>query len=388
MPTSDSKVFCRVNRRRPCRICGKPDWCVFVRDGERISICMRVSDGARKINRHGGAIFIHDDWREEKGIDVRVVTAIPQAPIAPVEFRDFVYGKLIDLSPATLYPSALIAGEKGLLARGLSECHFGNYGGLPAGSGERDRIARLLLQEINGHFPAAGSLRGVPGFWENRLGAHLWKPKDYLLPRLLIPVRDGSGRIQACQMRLPFYTKKGLRYLWLSSSDLPQGTGSGSPLHFRFRLADLPSDARIVIVEGVLKADVLSTIHPELYIVATPCVTANHGALVELTRGRPVLMAFDQDLYSNETVCYHLAALVARRLRREGTLATTRIASWDARVKGIDDAAARNLPIISISVQCWLDRLSPRFRQIAMACLSEITPLPLRAKNRSGSQRR
>ena len=181
---------------------------------------------------------------------------------------------------------------------------------------------------------------------------------------------------------------KGLRYLWLSSSDLPHGTGSGSPLHFKFHFTDLPRDARIVIVEGVLKADVLSAIHPELYIVATPCVTANHGALVELTHGRYVLIAFDQDLYTNETVCFHLAALVARRLRTERTLATTRIASWDAPVKGIDDAAVRNLPITSISVQQWLDRLSPQFRQIAMARLSEITAVPLRAKNRSGSQGR
>jgi hypothetical protein len=38
-----------------------------------------------------------------------------------------------------------------------------------------------------------------------------------------------------------------------------------------------------------------------------------------------------------------------RALRFLTTLATTRIASWDARVKGIDDAAVRNLPIISIS---------------------------------------
>src|SRR5262245_26848667 len=302
MRTSTSNVFCRVNRRRPCRICGKSDWRSYVRcEGERISICMRVSDGARKINRHGGAIFIHDDWRQDRPIDVRVVTAIPQAPIAPIEIRDFVYGKLIDLSPATRYPGALIAGEKGLLARGLSECHFDNYGGLPAGSKERDRISRLLLQEINGHFPDGGSLRGVPGFWEDMQGVHLWKPKDYLLPRLLIPVLDGSGRIQACQMRLPFTAKKGLRYLWLSSSDLSHGTGSGSPLHFRFHLSDLPRDARIVIVEGVLKADVLFAIRPELYIVATPCVTANHGALVELTHGGRLLIAFDQDLYTNET---------------------------------------------------------------------------------------
>jgi hypothetical protein len=381
MPTSTSNVFGRVNRRRPCRICGKPDWCSYVRrDGERISICMRVSDGARKTNRHGGAIFIHEDRHEDRAIGVRIVGDNPQSPIAPVEIRDFVYGKLIDLSPATLYPGTLIAGEKGLLTRGLDERHFGDYGGLPASSRERDRVARLLRQEITDRFPSAGSLCGIPGFWEGGQDVHLWKPKDYLLPRLLIPVRDGSGRIQACQMRLPFATK-GVRYLWLSSSDLPHGTGSGSPLHFKFHLADLPLDARIVIVEGVLKADVLSALRPELYIVATPCVTANHGALVELTRGRPVLMAFDQDFYSNETVCFHLAALIARRLWRERTLATTRIASWDARVKGIDDAAIRNLPITSISVHRWLDRLSPRFRQIAMTRLSEIAGVSLRTKN-------
>jgi hypothetical protein len=38
----------------------------------------------------------------------------------------------------------------------------------------------------------------------------------------------------------------------------------------------------------------------------------------------------------------------AQFMRRERTLATTRIASWDARVNGIDDAAACNLPITSI----------------------------------------
>jgi len=278
------------------------------------------------------------------------------------------------------------AGEKGLLARGLDNRHLRNYGGLPAGMRERDHIARLLLQEINGHFSGAGSLRGVPGFWEDEQGTHLWKPKDYLWPRLVIPVRDRSGLIRACQMRLPFATKKGLRYLWPSSSNLPHGTGSGSPLHFKFRLADLPNDVRIVIVEGVLKADVLYAIHPELYVVATPCVTANHRALVELTHGRHVLTAFDQDYYENEAVCFHLASLIARRLRRERTLATTRIASWGASVKGIDDAAVRNLPITSISVQRWLDRLSPRFREIAITRLSEIAAFPAKTRNVSDSQ--
>jgi hypothetical protein len=114
-----------------------------------------MSDGARKINSQGGAIFIHDDWRQEKGTEVRAVANIPQWPIASIEIRDFVYGRLIEHSPATLYPDALITGEKGLLVRGLDESHFGNYGGLPADPRERDRLARLLLQEARGRFPNA-----------------------------------------------------------------------------------------------------------------------------------------------------------------------------------------------------------------------------------------
>ena len=118
---------------------------------------------------------------------------------------------------------------------------------------------------------------------------------------------------------------------------------------------------------------------------SNPC-RRTHGALVELAHGRPVLMAFEQDFYLNEAVCFHLAALVARRLWRERTLATTRIASWDARIKGIDDAAVRNLPITSISVQQWLDRLSSRFRQIAMTRLSEIAKVSRKTRSKSYSQ--
>jgi len=347
---------------------------------------MRVSEGARKINRHGGAIFIHENWREERAIEIPTVGHLPQSPIALIGVRDFVYGRLIELSPAERYHSLLISGEKGLRARRLSEYHFGNYGGLPAGSRERDRLARQLLRETRDQFPGANSLQGVPGFWEDMRGTHLWKPKDYLLPRLLIPVRDEAGRIQACQMRLPLAAKKSGRYLWLSSSDLPHGCGSGSPLHYKFRLADLPRDAQIVIVEGVLKADALFALRPDLHIVATPCVTANHEALVELTHGRRVMIGFDSDSYSNKAVCFHLAGLIARRMRRERTLATTRIASWDGRVKGIDDAAVRNLPISSISVRSWLNRLSPHFRQLAMTRFVELGAFPIKTKNRSGSQ--
>jgi len=64
---------------------------------------MRVSDGVRKINRHRGAIFIHEDWRKDRSIDVRVVADLPQSPVTPIVIRDFVYGRPIEHSSATLY---------------------------------------------------------------------------------------------------------------------------------------------------------------------------------------------------------------------------------------------------------------------------------------------
>jgi hypothetical protein len=333
---------------------------------------MKVKKGAVKINDEGGAIFIHKDRLKESKI-ARYIAANPtQAPLAPIEVRDYVYSRLIHLSPATRYPSALIAGDKGLVARGLSEQHLNEYGGLPGESIERDRIARQLLKEVKDRFPQIGSLRGVPGFWEDSNGPHLSRPKDYLFPTLLIPARDEQGRIQACQMRLTYISKKGRRYLWLSSPDLPYGAGSGGPLHYKFRPPDLPPNAKIMIIEGLLKADVFVALRPNNYVVGTPSVTTNHAALLELTHGREALIAFDIDSYTNETVFFHLAGLVAKRWLREGTLKTTYIVSWNPEAKGIDDAALQKINIEAIKVSSWFKKLSPHFQEIAAERFSEI----------------
>jgi hypothetical protein len=97
MPTATSTVFCRVTKRRPCLICGKLDWCVYVRD-ESLSVCMRVADGARKINSHGGAIHLHIGERQSlfpiaRSLNPRA--SEPQSPIATIEVRDHVYSSLI-----------------------------------------------------------------------------------------------------------------------------------------------------------------------------------------------------------------------------------------------------------------------------------------------------
>ncbi len=300
---SSSKVFCRVNRHRRCLICGKPDWCSF-------------------------------------------------------ELRDHVYNQLIRLSPAARYRDILILGEKSLPARGLKEDQFPNYGGLPSAWRDREKLVAEINRSIGAQFPADVPLLGAPGFWQDDRGVHLWKEIDYFAPRLLIPVRDGFGQIQAFQMRRPNATEKRLRYCWLSSLGLPLGAGSGSPLHFTFRLTGLGRDEMIVIVEGILKADVLCALRPEMRIIATAGVSSGHDALIELTKGRMVIIAFDQDYLINEAVCLRLGSLIGRRLQSEMTLKTTRIATWEPTVKGIDDAVHLGLPINSISVRRWVAGLN------------------------------
>lgn len=334
---------------------------------------MRVADGARKINGHGGAIHIHIERAAIISGATRALclrAAKLRSPLAPIEVRDYVYNSLIRLSPATRYRSALISSAKGLLARGGGRDSYNRYGGLPADWEDRERLCRLLLQETSAWYHTADSLRGVPGFWKDARGYHLWKEVERRAPRLLISVRDGHARSQACQMRLPFLTKGRLRYCWFSSYGLPHGTSSGSPLHFNFNPSDLPDDATIVIVEGALKADVLSALRPELYIVATAGVSADHAALIDLTRGWRALIAFDQDYHYNEAVCLRLAALIARRLESEETLMTTHIAAWDREVKGIDNAALRSLSIASISVERWFDQISPDLQRKAAFVLN------------------
>jgi hypothetical protein len=96
---------------------------------------MRVSDGARKINRHGGAIYVHEKYESAIHtagfLQKRFHENVPQSPLASIELRDHVYNQLIQLSPATCYRDILILGEKGLSARGLKDDRFSNYGGLP-----------------------------------------------------------------------------------------------------------------------------------------------------------------------------------------------------------------------------------------------------------------
>src|ERR1044071_1426669 len=104
-----SSGFVRVSRRRPCAVCGKFDWCSFTRD-EMISICMRVSNGAIRMNSRGGFIHAHYDRAPSTDFNVQQTQKEikPSVALAPLEVRNAVYSELFRLSPASNYDRELV----------------------------------------------------------------------------------------------------------------------------------------------------------------------------------------------------------------------------------------------------------------------------------------
>lgn len=366
-----SSGFARVNRRRPCAICGKPDWCVYTRD-EQVSICMRVSAGAVRMNSQGGFIHIHssdcspirEPDAQQPANDIK-----PSINLALLEVRHAVYRELIRLSPATNYDRDLVSGPGGLLSRGFLQKELSKFGALPPEMSERDKLSYKLSRFMRKHFPSLTRQRGevpligIPGFWQETDGrVRLWKKVIYDHPFLIIPYRDAEGRIQACQLRASGEDgDKKKRYCWLSSAGEPQGVGTGDPLHFTFIERNCPPGRPRLITEGALKGEAFLSLRPCNFVLATSGVGNSHPQMIAATRGHDVLIGFDIDHRSNPSVCGQLAALIAERTRDSEMCRTanarTEIIVWDGPAKGIDDAALAGIPLNTINITRWIETL-------------------------------
>src|SRR5262249_36053852 len=111
----------------------------------------------------------------------------------------------------------------------------------------RPPIARELRERFG------NQLARVPGFVVKE-----GKAGRYLTIRgpagLIIPCRDGAGRIVALKVRRDDAGQGGPRYVYISSAG-HGGPGPGAPAHFP---AGTPEAAEVVrLTEGELKADVL-----------------------------------------------------------------------------------------------------------------------------------
>lgn len=373
----DGVGYRRVSKKRPCSICGKPDWCSTTAF-ETISFCARSTSNADRISRYGWGVYYSQASRSAIYFDPgraptrfpRRKTTIPK-PLASPAIRDRVYRKLIELSPATSSRS-LISGRGGLLERGIQNLSL--YGNLPRLANERqvlvDRLADAMAKENVNCF------RGIPGFWSDAAGGlRLWSERDAFDDLMLIPFVGPDGRIRACQIRFMRHVpNRSGRYAWLSSSKEEFGCGAEALLHH----ADpgSRSDRPLLITEGALKAASAQEFLPGRYVVGNSGVATSHQEIIETAQNKPLEIAFDNDSFTNPHVARALAALVRLRMedqRRFEYDNDIRIITWDRSVKGIDEALLSGHTLGSLTVAEWLKALRPDCfeqadRQLSPAC--------------------
>lgn len=355
--------FDRVTPKHPCRICNKPDYCSISRNG-RVSICMRVSAGAKgRARKKNGWIHINHDVPVTYHSPPRT-PKYPTVKLAPLEVRDAIYRELIRLSPANRYRQLIDHPEVGLLSRGLLIKETLSYGALPPTQLERARLAQSLRSFAKARFPQYANLVGIPGFWQDEKGfSQIWARYNYRASMLLIPYKDHKRRIQACQLRLhpeDLTTEHPNKYLWLSSPNKLGGCSSGTPIHFTFEPKTISEGAEVVVIEGGLKADTLVSLRPEVFAIATSGVSCSHDDLINAARPSNLLIGFDADYKYNPAVCMQMASLIASRqldLQQSRLSRTTKVLCWQG-YKGIDEAALHDVPIKAVSIQQWFNGLS------------------------------
>ena len=322
------------------------------------------------MNSRGGFIHIHYDRSPATTFDVQQPPngIKPSINIAPLEVRHAVYSELIRLSPASNYYHELVSGPRGLLSRGFLSKEVNKFGALPPEMSAREELAHKLGWFIRKVYPSLDGhsqnvpLIGIPGFWQEPGGqVRLWKKVNYDHPFLVIPYRDGEGRIQACQLRCGGEDlDKKKRYCWLSSAGEPQGIGTGDPLHFTFIERNCKPGSPRVVTEGALKGEAFVSLRPRNLVIATSGVGNSHAQLIAATRGHGTLIGFDIDHRTNPSVCGQLAALIAERAcdsQAYQATVRTEIVIWEGAAKGIDDAALAGIRLSTINVTQWYQTL-------------------------------
>lgn len=184
------------------------------------------------------------------------------------------------------------------------------------------------------------TVKGVPGFYTKDGKWTVRFPS--MFAGILIPVRDGDGMIQGCQIRLDVSMKdknapadkQGAKYVWLSSSGKPDGTPSGSPVHL---VGDLKARA-IYLTEGIMKADIAHFLMNRSFAgVAGINNTAQLDSfLAWLAENgtQEIVLAPDMDRYRNEHVSSAVSKIVTM-VRKYGM--GCRLLVWNPNYKGIDD---------------------------------------------------
>lgn len=365
------RLFCvnsnykRVSRQRTCLICGKPDWCSYTPDA-KISFCARIVTNADRVSRTGWGVFYHEkSLFDEYSLPFPVNPPPKKAELAPIEIRDFAYRKLIALSPATAF-SEVTDGAKGLRNRQI--LNFEDFGSIPPTIKERRELANTIRAAINRYFPDyvrkfKSSISGVPGFWIDENGkSQLWSAKNYQSPLMLIPYRNSSGMIQACQIRFMNRSDETeVRYVWLSTPKKSGGVSCGCPIHFVRPLpVTFSLNKPFLVTEGALKGETVQKFYPQYNVIAIGGVASSQQELIKATRFFPLIIAFDNDYSSNAQVLRQLVRLIRARFsdaHKYNYNPDFSFLSWSSDFNGIDDAILNIQKIEMVSFAKWINNI-------------------------------
>ena len=161
---------------------------------------------------------------------------IPNAMPAPDDVRHKTY---------SMFFSMLVLADthrQNLLKRGFTDRQIEENGYKSTPVFGFKKLTRKLLE-------AGCTVEGVPGFYQDKDGEwtiHFSNKSS----GFLVPVRNMDGMIVGAQIRLD-HPYDGRKYIWLSSTNFPMGTSSGSPVH----LAGSPGEKTVFVTEGPLKGD-------------------------------------------------------------------------------------------------------------------------------------
>lgn len=296
-------------------------------------------------NESAERLILGDDAFKNKRQEIRAKekeNTLPTADLAPINQRNLVNNKILDLLKLSDEDLGNESIPKSLIGRGfsLSEVNRLKYKTINFNTYDQiETFSKVLREEVG------SKMKGVCGAYQGKDGNYkMYFPLNN--PSILIPYRNRFKEIEGFQIRVrKVKGEKGLRYFWLSSSNKFNGCGTGNFVHYAtdflydFRknkeVADIKST--IIITEGALKGD-LAHFYSHLPFMCVGGVNNIGKIKSELLSWngqiKNVVCAYDMDYLTNSNV--QRAEENLKNLVNSAGCEYYR-AYWDTRFKGIDD---------------------------------------------------